>query len=170
MNIITDDIPVGTSLPPVSRQLRPEIFNKGDERNIHTDEEAARREGLPAPVAVGPQVAAVIFKMMHLCFGEGWIKGGRWDLTFRRPTYVHDLIIAKGIVKDKQPEGEAVRVECNVWVEKQDGEKVIVGTASGLVREGPDNLVDCELRLENQSGEVTVKREATFIMPSREEK
>ncbi|MDN5346519.1 MAG: hypothetical protein PWP65_83 [Clostridia bacterium] len=136
MVIITKDTELGTYLPPVSRQLRLEIFKKGDEKTIHTDEEAARREGLPAPVAVGPQVAAVIFKMMLMCFGEGWIKGGKWDLTFRRPTYVNDFVTAKGMVKAKILEGEAIRVECDVWVEKQDGEKVIVGTASGLVPRG----------------------------------
>ncbi|MDN5346515.1 MAG: hypothetical protein PWP65_79 [Clostridia bacterium] len=35
---------------------------------------------------------------------------------------------------------------------------------------GQEKLVDCEIWMENQKGEVTVKGEATIILPSREER
>ncbi len=80
------------------------------------------------------QVAALIFRLMGLCFGAGWIVGGRNALTFRRPVGVSDFCVARGIVRSKTPEGDHhIRVTCEVWVENQPGEKAIVGTCSGLV-------------------------------------
>ena len=47
---------------------------------------------------------------------------------------IDDLITAKGYVTGTIPEGDTkLRVECEVWVETDKGEKVIVGQCSGLV-------------------------------------
>ena len=133
MPVLDANVAVGTKLPTVSKKFRLEDFKRGDEKTIHTDYEAAAREGLPAPVAVGPQVAALIFRQMRLCFGEGWIIGGKYDVTFRKPVLVTDFCVARGEVSKIEPEGDAVRVYCDVRVENQKREKVIAGTASGLV-------------------------------------
>lgn len=132
MPVLDANVAVGRILPTVSKKFRLEDFKRGDEKTIHTDYEAAAREGLPAPVAIGPQVAALIFRQMRLCFGEGWVRAGKFDLSFRRPVYVTDFCVARGVVTkiEKQPDG--VRIECEVWIESQNGDKVISGTASGL--------------------------------------
>ena len=102
---------------------------------IHNDDDAARAEGLEGPVAVGPQVAALIFRMMGMCFEEGWIIGGRNAITFRRPVGVNDYCVARGVVRSKEDAGDnKVRVECEVWIETEKGDKAIVGTCSGLVQ------------------------------------
>src|ERR1043166_8613299 len=131
--ILRADTQVGYELPQSSRQFRLEHFKRADERTIHTDREAAPREGLPAPVAVGPQVAALIFRQLRACFESGWIEGGKCALTFRRPVYVTDFCTAKGVVTKRDEGSEGVRLHCDVWIENQAGEKVIVGNASGLV-------------------------------------
>lgn len=123
----------GAALPPVAKQLSLEMFRQGGARTIHNDYEAARQEGLPAPVAVGPQVAALLFKMMRQCFGAGWVVGGRIALTFRRPVYVTERVAAEGRVTRVEPEGGKRRVHCEVWVANAQGERAIVGEASGLV-------------------------------------
>ncbi len=133
MAIVRRDTPVGTELPVFARRFRPEMFAAGGARTIHNDDAAARREGLPRAVAVGPQVAALIFRMMRSCFEEGWIVGGRAALTFRRPVWSHDFATARGTIREKEAEGSKVRVVCDVWVERTDGEKAIVGTCSALV-------------------------------------
>jgi hypothetical protein len=52
----------------------------------------------------------------------------------RRSAAVDALVTAKGVVKEKTPEGDdKIRVVCEVWVETDEGEKSIVGTCSGLV-------------------------------------
>ena len=72
--------------------------------------------------------------MMMLCFEEGWIVGGKGSVVTRRSAGIDDLITAKGYVTSKVPEGDTkLRVECEVWVETDKGEKVIVGQCSGLV-------------------------------------
>lgn len=127
-------VQVGDELPSIARQYRLEDFKRADEQTIHTDVEAARREGLEAPVAVGPQIASLIFRQLRTCFGEGWIQGGACDLTFRRKVLVTDFCVARGVVTSTQAESDgSLRVHCDVWIENQRGERVIVGAASGLV-------------------------------------
>ena len=54
MAIVTNQTELGYLLPAVSKQMSIEMF-KSDIKTIHNDQEAAEREGLPAPIAVGPQ-------------------------------------------------------------------------------------------------------------------
>lgn len=127
-------VSVGDELPSIARQFRLDDFKRADEQTIHTDIEAARREGLEAPVAIGPQVASLIFRQLRSAFGKGWLEGGTCELTFRRPVLVTDFCVARGKVTETSPAGNgAMRVACDVWIENQRGEKVIVGSASGLV-------------------------------------
>lgn len=133
MPVLTPTVSAGFELPTVARKFRLEDFKRGDEKTIHTDYEAAAREGLPAPVAIGPQVAALTFRQMRLCFGAHWLTGGKWNLTFRRPVLVTDFCVARGVVTQTEVTDGHLRVHCEVWIENQKGEKVIAGTASGLV-------------------------------------
>lgn len=133
MSVIAGDVGVGYKLPTVSKKFRLDDFKRGSEKTIHTDYEAAAKEGLPAPVAIGPQIAALIFRQLRLCFGEGWVVGGKYDLTFRKPVFVTDFCVARGVVTKTEPEGDQLRVHCDVWIENQNADKVIAGTASGLV-------------------------------------
>lgn len=132
--IFDDTVRAGDDLPSIARQFCLEDFKRADEQTIHTDMEAARREGLEAPVAIGPQVASLIFRQLRTAFGRGWLEGGTCELTFRRPVLVTDFCVARGKVRGVSASpGGSTRVECEVWIENQRGEKVIVGSASGLV-------------------------------------
>lgn len=138
MAVITEDTPIGYELPPVSRKLSVDLnrvrTESGEMPTLHTDPEAAAREGLAKPIAVGSRIFGVIPRMMMLCFDEGWIVGGKGSIVTRRPAGVDDLVTAKGVVTGKTPEGEGkLRVECDVWVETDKGVKVMVGACSGLV-------------------------------------
>jgi acyl dehydratase len=133
MAVLDKSVSVGRELPEIAKQFRLEDFKRGDEKTIHTDYEAAAQEGLPAPVAIGPQVAALLFRQLRLCFGMGWMIGGKCDLSFRRPVFVTDFCVARGTVTSVTEEGDKLRVACDVWVENQKGSKVITGTARGLV-------------------------------------
>ncbi len=124
---------VGTELVPVAMKLRLDMFAAGGLKTIHNDAEAASREGLAFPIAVGPQVAALIFRMMRNAFGAGWIVGGATAMTFRRPIHSEAFVVARGRVTETKPENGNTRLVCDVWVETESGEKTIVGTASGVV-------------------------------------
>lgn len=133
MALFNCQMEIGTELPPISKQLSIDMFKSGDVKTIHNDMEAAQREGLPAPIAVGPQVAALIFRMMSISFEEGWYVGGKASITFRRPVFCHEFVTAKGVVKERVDEDNKTRVVCDVWVENLKGEKAIVGTCSALI-------------------------------------
>jgi len=45
---------------------------------------------------------------------------------------VDDALRARGAIVNRRPEGKGARAECEVWCEKADGIKVVVGTASAL--------------------------------------
>ena len=138
MAIITEDTPIGYALPQVSRRLDVGLnqitTNDGQLDTIHTDAEAAAREGLCEPIAIGSRLFGVIPRLMMICFDEGWIVGGKGSVVTRRPAGINDLITAKGYVKSKTVETEEkLRIECEVWVETDKGVKVMVGQCSGLV-------------------------------------
>mgnify|MGYP003342374160 CR=1 FL=1 len=102
-----------------------------DQKTAQRD--AAKAEGLKAPVAGGPLLLSQLSRMLLLAFGEGWVKGGKMSAKIIRPAYDGDFTTAKGIVREKVAEGSRTRLVCDVWVEKQTGEKAVVGTASGVV-------------------------------------
>lgn len=133
MSTTQANMDLGASLPPVSQRFSLDMFKTGDIKTIHNDQAAAEREGLKAPIAVGPQVAALIFRMMRSAFREHWTVGGRCSLTFRRATAADAFATARGVLRSKTLEGDGVRLEFDVWVETADKEKTIVGTASALV-------------------------------------
>ena len=130
--LLPEHLPLGTKLPSLSMKFSTEMFKSGDVKTLHNDYDAARLEGLPRPVAVAPQVAALIFRMMTMCFGGGWIVGGKGSLTFRRPMWSDDFASAHGVITGKVMEGERVRIFCDVWVERSDGERAVVGSCSAL--------------------------------------
>jgi hypothetical protein len=46
--------------------------------------------------------------------------------------WVDESITAHARIREEVREGEKIRVHCDVWVEKDDGSRVILGTASAL--------------------------------------
>lgn len=128
--LLKPSVAVGDELPVVARKFRLEHFVRADEKTIHTDVEAARREGMDAPVAIATHVGGLIFRQLRESFGRGWVEGGKCSLTFRRPVQVTDFCQAEGVVTAREETDAGVLVHCDVWIVTQSGEKVVVGTAS----------------------------------------
>ena len=122
-------VAVGTELPQIARKFKLEHFVRKDEKTIHTDVEAARREGLEQPVAIATHVGGLIFHQLRVSFGRGWVEGGSCSLTFRRPVGVTDFCEARGVVTGREDVEGGVRISCDVWIVNQHGEKVVVGNA-----------------------------------------
>jgi hypothetical protein len=128
-------LPVGFALEPVVRtiSLEKSRIHEGWPaiRTRHCDYEAAHATGTSAPIANGGQVALVLGELFIKFFREGYI-GGTLSFNLIRQTQLDDVLTAKGVVTGKRPEGDRVRLELDVWLENQNGEKVLVGKASGL--------------------------------------
>ena len=132
---------IGARLDPVSYLVSAEriaiysryVFGGRDTRNIHTDDEVARRAGLPRAVAQGRYPIGYMSERALAFFGTGWLEGGRLDVTLVKPIFAGDTVTVCGTVVDKVPEDGKTRVVLDLWLENEAGERVTSGTASGLV-------------------------------------
>lgn len=104
----------------------------GPSHNYHTDAGEARKLGFPEIVVQGMLSVCLIAEMMTQRFGLGFIVGGRFDLRLVNVLWAEETTGAKGRILERHPEGQRTRAEVEVWSEKADGTKTIVGSASAL--------------------------------------
>jgi len=104
----------------------------GPGKNYHTDREQARNLGFPNIVVQGMMTTCFVSQVMQDAFGMGWIVGGKMSLKLTNVLWVDESVTAYGKVREEIAEGPALRVHCDVWVEKTDGTRVALGTASAV--------------------------------------
>ncbi len=139
MNCTTEDLGIGHELAPVRHAITREsianysryVFGGRDTKNIHTDDEAARRAGLPRAVAQGRYPIGYMSEYALAFFGAGWVQGGCIDVSLTKPICPGDFITVRGIVSDCQRAVGGTRITLDVCLENQHGERVTVGSASG---------------------------------------
>ncbi len=135
------DLDIGDEIDPVTYEITQEkiniysryVFHGKDTKNIHTDDEIARSAGLPRALAQGRYPVGYISERMMDFFGQGWVQGGNLEVSLVKGIFPGDTITVKGIITEKIPEGDAVRLVLDVWLENQAGEPATAGIASGLV-------------------------------------
>jgi acyl dehydratase len=124
----------GPELAPVKKtidQRRCWMFS-GPGRNYHTDAEQARKLGFPKIVVQGMMSSCFASQVMQDHFGIGWLEGGKLSLKLVNVLWVDETVTARAKVREREAEGTRTRVHCDVWVEKDDGTRVALGTASAL--------------------------------------
>jgi len=104
----------------------------GPQKSYHNDVEAARALGFPDIVVQGMMALCFISEMMTNRFGIGWYQGGKMNVNLVNVVWQSETITARGLARSTSLEGSASRVHVDVWCEKEDGTKVVVGSASGL--------------------------------------
>jgi len=102
-----------------------------DTKNIHTDDEVARKAGLPRAVATGRHPVSFITELMVDYLGFGFVMGGAVEVSFVKPIFPGDVLTLKAVLKEKTPDGDATRYLFDVSLTNQDGAAVTVGTAGG---------------------------------------
>jgi 3-hydroxybutyryl-CoA dehydratase len=130
-------IEIGQQLPVLTKtigQRKIDAYSGVQPRSIHSDAEWARHKGFRAPLAQGMMSTAYVSEMMTQLLGEGFVEAGKMSVIFIKPVYAGDTLSVNGVVKGKNPEGNATRIVVEVWCENQNGEKTMVGTASGLAQ------------------------------------
>ena len=124
----------GPDLPAIEKvvdERRCWMFS-GPGKNYHTDREMAQQLGFPNIVVQGMMSTCFVHQLMQDHFGLGWVVGGRMSVKLTNVLWVDERVIVRGKVRDESPEGTRTRVGCDVWVEKADGTKILVGDASAL--------------------------------------
>jgi len=107
----------------------------GPEANYHNDREQAKKLGFPNIVVQGMMSTCFISQVMQDHFGMGWLEGGKMSVKLTNVLWVDETVTAHAKIRDETQEGTVTRVHCDVWVEKTDGTRVILGDASAVRRE-----------------------------------
>jgi len=124
----------GPDLAPVRKVVDPRrcwMFS-GPGKNYHTDAEAAKQLGFPNIVVQGMMSTCFVSEVMLRAFGEGWLRGGKASLKLTNVLWVNETVTAHGKEREERPEGTQTRVVCDVWCEKADGTRILIGEASAL--------------------------------------
>ncbi|MBI2875904.1 MAG: MaoC family dehydratase [Candidatus Tectomicrobia bacterium] len=129
---------IGDELPSITKEITQEKINRyaeasGDYNPIHVDPEFAQKTMFKGTIGHGLMTLAYLSEMMTRYLGEGWISGGNMEVTFLAPTRPDQRYTTRGKVTDKREEVSAQLVECEIWCEDAEGNKVVSGKAVGRV-------------------------------------
>lgn len=122
---------VGDEMPPVEVDLGRDTVS-GHARFLgmgfprFTDEEGARREGLPGQIAPGNMSLAVLARELL-----GWARGAklvRLGTTFRGVVLAGSTATVQATVTGKDE--DARLLECDLWMESGEGDRLVIGTAT----------------------------------------
>ena len=122
--------PIGPLTRPITIAMC-EAFS-GPEKNYHNDREMAHMLGFPDIVVQGMLSVCLVSELMTGAFGAGWLFAGKLDVRLVNVVWVDDVLATRGKVREEVAEGSHRRVHLDVWCEKADGTKALVGTASAL--------------------------------------
>lgn len=124
----------GEDLPPLVRTITHAmcVAFSGPEKNYHTDQEMARALGFPDIVVQGMLSVCLVAELMAHAFGLGWHLAGKLDVRLVNVVWPNDTLTTRGKLTEEIAEGSRRRARLDVWCEKSDGTKTVVGTASAL--------------------------------------
>ncbi len=91
-----------------------------------TDDEGARREGLPGMITPGNMSLGLLTSLIEAWAGPGVVR--RLGATFRGLVLPGRTIRLCGTVTQKDE--RARTVELDVWLESDEGERLVIGTAT----------------------------------------
>ena len=122
-------------LSPLSKTVTVGMSQRfsGPSKNYHTDRELARQLGFPDIVVQGMLSVCFLSELLTSRFGEGWYRGGRMVVNLVNVLWPDEPLACRAAVKELTPEGTRQRAHLEVWCEKADDTKTVVGTASAVV-------------------------------------
>jgi acyl dehydratase len=130
-----EDISIGDTLGPleitVTRdQVRTyaKLSGFGEIAGRFTDDEAARKEGLPGIILPGNMSLALMTKLVTDWIGQGPARMTRISTTYRVPVQPDHALTIHGFVTHSNPEDRTAEID--VWIENEDAERLVTGTAT----------------------------------------
>jgi len=128
-----DAINVGDTLGPEELQLSKEQVRNyartcGMEAPRFMDDEGARAEGLPGMIAPGNMSLGMLSRLVTDWIGTSGARLARLGTTYRQPVQPDHTLTLNGFVTHHEPAEK--RIEIDVWIENEDGERLVIGTAS----------------------------------------
>jgi len=132
---VKGNLVIGSEIPSITkiawqRSLHEKTF-LGD--SIH-DDEYTRSHGYAGPLVSGYILNEYMSQMLLDFFGPYWLKGGVISQNFiNGGVQEGDRLSGHGRIIGMSEEEAGIRLTLDIWMEKNQGIKVLVGKASGLV-------------------------------------
>ena len=128
------DAKIGDTLGPVQQFVSKEQCRRyaracGLDAPRFTDDEGARKEGLPGMILPGNMSLGIMSKLVTDWIGvDGGAKLIRLSTTYRVPVQPDHTLTLQGFITHAT---EAERTaEIDVWIENEDAERLVTGTAT----------------------------------------
>jgi acyl dehydratase len=93
-----------------------------------TDDEAARKEGLPGMITPGNMSLAILSKLVTDWVGASGARMVRLGTTYRQPVMPDHTIALHGFVTHKNDVDRTA--EMDIWIENEEAERLVIGTAT----------------------------------------
>jgi acyl dehydratase len=128
-----DAVKIGDTLGPQEIYLRKDQVRTyartcGMDVPRFTDDEGARAEGLPGMIAPGNMSLGFLSRLVTDWIGQSGARLTRLGTTYRQPVQPDHTITLNGFVTHIEPDEK--RIEIDVWIENEDAERLVIGTAS----------------------------------------
>ena len=130
-----DEINIGDTLGPLELFVSKDqcrayakLMGMGEIAGRFTDDEAAKKEGLPGMILPGNMSLGLLSKLVTDWIGSSnaWLK--QMSTTYRVPVQPDHAITIHGFITNKNP--EARTAEIDVWMENEEAERLVTGTAT----------------------------------------
>ena len=126
-----EDVKAGDEIPPLTKNIRMVnlVMYQGstwDFHRYHYDLEFVQQKGFKKPFLDGQMLGAYLGQLLTDWIGvDGTVK----KLGFRFTNFVFpdDVLTCRGEVVGKSQNGDNAKVECRLWIENQDGSRVLDG-------------------------------------------
>ena len=130
-----ENVEVGDDIGPVDRVVTDEqvrefvsIWQQSRGPNRFTDEAVAKKEGLSGPIVPGAMNIAIMSQLL-----TGWSPAvvlRKLDVVFRQVVPHNAPLQLRGIVTDKRMVDGEPQLECDVMLENDQGDRLIIGKAT----------------------------------------
>lgn len=93
-----------------------------------TDDEGARKEGLPGMITPGNMSLAILSKLVTDWMGGSGARIVRMGTTYRQPVMPDHALTLHGFVTNKNESDRTA--EMDIWIESDESDRLVIGTAT----------------------------------------
>ena len=133
-----EDIEIGDDIGPYERVVTDEQVNEFNgirqediKPNRFNSAEVAKSEGLPGPIVPGAMNIAILSQVI-----TGWspdVTLKLLDVVFRQVVLHNIPLQLKGIVTDKNVVDGEPQLECDVFIENEEGTRLVIARAIAVL-------------------------------------
>jgi len=129
------DIKVGSQLLTLTKIAYQRALDEVAflEDSSHRDE-YTKSKGYAGALLSGYILCGYISHFLVNFFGLEWLQGGEVSLSFVKAVHQGDEVTIGGTVVEMIENNEGIRLNLDIWMEKNEGIKVIVGQANGILK------------------------------------